>query len=130
MFVKAGGYYPRDFLGGEAALLALDLYRAGAWRVYAPHLTVHHYPSMQRDVHTRVSVSTRNAVRTAWLGWPAGAALAHTLRMLPRLWRERGVTHALAGLPWILREHAIPPKVERLRRRVDDAARRRIRTRA
>lgn len=130
-FVKAGGYHPRDFLGGEEALLALDLYRAGAWLVYAPHLTVHHYPSMQRDVHTRVSVATRNTVWTAWLRWPAGAALAHTLRMLPRLRRERGVTHALAGLLGILRErHAIPPEVERLRRRIDDAARRRTRARA
>ena len=130
-FVKAGGYHPRYFLGGEEALLALDLYRAGAWLVYAPHLTVHHYPSKQRDVHARASVSTRNAVWTAWLRWPAGAALAHTLRMLPRLWRERGVTPALAGLPWILRERqAIPPEVERMRRRVDDAERRRTRARA
>ena len=130
-FVKAGGYHPRYFLGGEEALLALDLYRAGAWLVYAPHLTVHHYPSKQRDVHARASVSTRNAVWTAWLRWPASAALAHTLRMLPRLWRERGVTPALAGLPWILRERqAIPPEVERMRRRVDDAERRRTRARA
>jgi len=130
-FVKAGGYHPRYFLGGEEALLALDLYRAGAWLVYAPHLTVHHYPSKQRDVHARASVSTRNAIWTAWLRWPAGAALAHTLRMLPRLWRERGVTPALAGLPWILRErHPIPPEVERMRRRVDDAERRRTRARA
>ncbi|RQS14814.1 glycosyltransferase family 2 protein [Burkholderia sp. Bp8998] len=130
-FLRAGGYHPRYFLGGEEALLALDLYRAGAWLVYAPHLTVHHYPSMQRDVQTRVSVSTRNAVWTAWLRWPAGAALGNTIRMLPRLWRERCVARAFAGLSWILRERRpIPPHVERMRRRLRDEARRRADARA
>lgn len=127
-YLRAGGYHPRYFLGGEEALLALDLYRAGAWLVYAPQLTVHHYPSTQRDARARRSVSTRNDVWTAWLRWPAGAAFAHTVRMLPRLRRERGILPALAGLPWILRERrAIPPHVERMRRRLDDAARQRAR---
>ncbi|MDN8069712.1 glycosyltransferase family 2 protein [Burkholderia vietnamiensis] len=127
-YLRAGGYHPRYFLGGEEALLALDLYRAGAWLVYAPQLTVHHYPSTQRDARVRRSVSTRNDVWTAWLRWPAGAAFAHTVRMLPRLRRECGILPALAGLPWILRERrAIPPHVERMRRRLDDAARQRAR---
>ncbi|KVR87567.1 glycosyltransferase family 2 protein [Burkholderia vietnamiensis] len=127
-YLRAGGYHPRYFLGGEEALLALDLYRAGAWLVYAPQLTVHHYPSTQRDARARRSVSTRNDVWTAWLRWPAGAAFAHTVRMLPRLRRERGILPALAGLPWILRERrAIPPHVERMRRRLDDDARQRAR---
>jgi GT2 family glycosyltransferase len=125
-FLNAGGYHPRYFLGGEEALLALDLYRAGMWLVYAPHLTVHHYPSMQRDVKTRVSVSTRNAVWTAWLRWPARAALAHTVRMLPQLGRERAIVRTFAGLPWILRERrAIPPHVEHMRRQLDGERRRR-----
>lgn len=127
-YLRAGGYHPRYFLGGEEALLALDLYRAGAWLVYAPQLTVHHYPSTQRDARARRSVSTRNDVWTAWLRWPAGAAFAHTVRMLPRLRRERGILPALAGLPWILRERrAIPPHVERMRRHLDDDARQRAR---
>ncbi|WP_338340660.1 glycosyltransferase family 2 protein [Burkholderia vietnamiensis] len=127
-YLRAGGYHPRYFLGGEEALLALDLYRAGAWLVYAPQLTVHHYPSTQRDARARRSVSTRNDVWTAWLRWPAGAAFAHTVRMLPRLRRERGILPALAGLPWLLRERrAIPPHVERMRRRLDDDARQRAR---
>lgn len=127
-YLRAGGYHPRYFLGGEEALLALDLYRAGAWLVYASQLTVHHYPSTQRDARARRSVSTRNDVWTAWLRWPAGAAFAHTVRMLPRLRRERGILPALAGLPWILRERrAIPPHVERMRRRLDDDARQRAR---
>ena len=70
-FMQAGGYHPRYFLGGEEALLALDLYRAGGWLVYAPRLTVHHHPSPQRDARTRARVTARNAVWTAWLRWPA-----------------------------------------------------------
>ncbi|EGD00158.1 glycosyl transferase family protein, partial [Burkholderia sp. TJI49] len=64
---------------------------------------------------------------TAWLRWPTAAALAHTLRTLPNLRRERAILRTFAGLPWILRERrAIPPHVERMRRRlIDDDARRR-----
>ncbi|AIO30781.1 glycosyltransferase [Burkholderia pseudomultivorans] len=126
-FVRAGGYHPRYFIGGEEALLALDLYGAGAWLAYAPQLTVHHYPSSLRDARTRARVAARNAAWTAWLRWPTAAALAHTLRTLPNLRRERAILRTFAGLPWILRERrAIPPHVERMRRRlIDDDARRR-----
>ncbi|HEF5156158.1 glycosyltransferase family 2 protein [Burkholderia multivorans] len=131
-FVRAGGYHPRYFLGGEEALLALDLCAAGDWLVYAPTLTVHHYPSTARDARTRASVAARNDAWTAWLRWPAGAALVHTVRMLPRLRRERGLVRAFAGLPWILRERrAIAPHVERMRRLIAaDDARRNARARA
>jgi hypothetical protein len=47
--------------------------------------------------------------------------------MLPRLRRECGILPALAGLPWILRERRAIRRVERMRRRLDDAARRRAR---
>ncbi|MBP0715528.1 glycosyltransferase [Burkholderia sola] len=124
-FVHAGGYHPRYFLGGEEALLALDLTRAGHWLVYAPRLTVHHYPSTQRDRPTRERTAARNAVWTAWLRWPAAAACLHTVRMLPLLRRERAIVHTFAGLPWILRERrAIPPHVERMRRRLERDPRR------
>ncbi|OXI92351.1 MULTISPECIES: glycosyltransferase family 2 protein [Burkholderia] len=124
-FMQAGGYHPRYFLGGEEALLALDLYRAGGWLVYASRLTVHHHPSTQRDSLTRSRVTTRNAVWTAWLRWPAPAALRHTVRLLPRLWRERMLARTFAGLAWTLRERrTIPPHVERLRRQLERDARR------
>ncbi|MDN7424915.1 glycosyltransferase family 2 protein [Burkholderia sp. AU45388] len=118
-FVHAGGYHPRYFLGGEEALLALDLTRAGHWLVYAPGLTVHHHPSTRRDRPTRERTAARNAVWTAWLRWPAAAAWLHTVRMLPLLRRERAIVRTFAGLPWIVRERrAIPPHVERMRRRL------------
>ncbi|MEF9441976.1 glycosyltransferase [Burkholderia sp. 1B3(2022)] len=124
-FVHAGGYHPRYFLGGEEALLALDLTRAGHWLVYAQRLTVHHYPSTQRDRPTRERTAARNAVWTAWLRWPAAAACLHTVRMLPLLRRERAIVRTFAGLPWIPRERrAIPPHVERMRRRLERDPRR------
>ncbi|KVQ52069.1 glycosyl transferase [Burkholderia cepacia] len=129
-FVQAGGYHPRYFLGGEEALLAFDLYGAGHWLVYAPHLTVHHYPSPRRDGPARASVAARNSTWTAWLRWPAAAAWLYTVRRLPLLCRERAIARTLAGLPWILRERrAIPPHVERMRRRLDRDARRDAETR-
>ncbi|CAG9248532.1 Glycosyl transferase family protein [Burkholderia cepacia] len=129
-FVQAGGYHPRYFLGGEEALLAFDLYGAGHWLVYAPHLTVHHYPSPRRDGPARASVAARNATWTAWLRWPAAAAWLYTVRRLPLLRRERAIARTLAGLPWILRERrAIPPHVERMRRRLDRDTRRDAETR-
>ncbi|KVK84670.1 glycosyl transferase [Burkholderia cepacia] len=124
-FVAAGGYHPRYFLGGEEALLALDLCGAGHWLVYAPHLTVHHYPSARRDRPTRERIAARNAVWTAWLRWPAAAASLHTVRQLPLLCRERAIVRTFAGLPWILRERrAIAPHVERMRRRLERESRR------
>ncbi|KWB14122.1 glycosyl transferase [Burkholderia cepacia] len=129
-FVQAGGYHPRYFLGGEEALLAFDLYGAGHWLVYAPHLTVHHYPSPRRDGPARASVAARNATWTAWLRWPVAAAWLYTVRRLPLLRRERAIARTLAGLPWILRERrAIPPHVERMRRRLDRDTRRDAETR-
>ena len=124
-FVRAGGYHPRYFLGGEEALLALDLYRAGHWLVYAPGLTVHHHPSTRRDRTMRAHTAARNAVWTAWLRWPAAAAWLHTARMLPLLRRERAVVRTFAGLPWILRERrTIPPRIEHMRRLLERDTRR------
>ena len=60
-FLQAGGYEPRLFLGGEEALLTLDLVTRG-WQVaYAPQLTVHHYPSTVRDGEGRRHCLVRNA---------------------------------------------------------------------
>ncbi|AKM32300.1 glycosyl transferase [Pandoraea faecigallinarum] len=123
-FIAAGGYHPRFFLGGEEALLALDMAARGWTLVYSDQLTVHHYPSLVRDVATRRATLARNEVWTAWLRLPLGAALRQTWRLAPRVWREAGGIagwgHTLRGLPWTLRERrVIPPRVEAMRRRVE-----------
>jgi GT2 family glycosyltransferase len=127
-FVAAGGYHPRFFLGGEEALLALDIAAQGWTLVYSDQLTVHHYPSLMRDAVSRRATLARNAVWTAWLRLPLGAALRQTWRLAPKVWREAGGVagwvQTLKGLAWTLRERSvIPRRVERMRRRVEAAER-------
>src|SRR5690606_26210424 len=69
-FLAAGGYEPRFFIGGEEALLALDLLALGWHIVYCPALTVHHYPSARRDARLRHRLLARNALWVAWLRRP------------------------------------------------------------
>ncbi|AJP57595.1 glycosyl transferase [Pandoraea vervacti] len=125
-FVAAGGYHPRFFLGGEEALLALDIAARGWTLVYSDQLTVHHYPSLVRDTVARRATLARNAIWTAWLRFPLCAALQQTWRHAPNVWREAGGivgwAHTLRGLSWILRERSvIPRRVEAMRQRVEAA---------
>lgn len=81
-YLEAGGYEPRFFVGGEEALLTLDLTDAG-WRVvYLPDLIVHHYPSPQRDRKDRHRIVSRNAIWLAWLRLPLLTSVRETRRML------------------------------------------------
>ena len=118
-FLEAGGYEPRFLIGGEEALLSLDLLARG-WRIsYAPQLTVHHYPSAQRDSAARRRLLRRNALWLAWLRLPAGMALADTVRAcLAALHRREdalAVLDALRGLRWALaRRKVIPAPLARM----------------
>jgi GT2 family glycosyltransferase len=117
-FLAAGGFEPRFFIGGEEELLAVDLVAGGWWLCYVPRLVVHHYPSERRDAPSRRWHILRNALWCAWLRRPLPAALRKSWRLVcaaPRT-REtwRGLTAALAGLPWVLRQRrVVPPEVER-----------------
>ncbi len=85
-FREAGGYWPPLFIGGEEALLALDLLEQG-WRIlYAPSIAARHWPSPSRDAARRRRLLARNALLVAWMRLPWDAALASA-------WE------ALAGLP-------------------------------
>jgi GT2 family glycosyltransferase len=118
-FLEAGGYEPRFLIGGEEALLSLDLLARG-WRIgYAPQLTVHHYPSAQRDSALRRRLVRRNALWLAWLRLPARMLLADTagacLAALRSRDDARAVLAALRGLPWALaRRKVIPPPLAQL----------------
>jgi len=120
-FLAAGGYEPRLFIGGEEGLLTLDLAARG-WRLaYVPALTVHHYPSQQRDVVRRRNCLARNALWICWMRLPLRLALRETMRILRAARRDGGVASglldALSGLPWVLaRRRVIPPQVARLYR--------------
>jgi len=117
-FLAAGGFDPRLRIGGEEELLAADMAAAGWWLCYVPDLIVHHYPSRQRDAYARRWHIVRNALWFAWLRRPLSAALRRTLFLLRSAPRDRavlrGVSSALAGLPWVLRNRRVlPSEVER-----------------
>lgn len=122
---RAGGYHPRLFIGGEETLLALDLAALGWHLVYCPELIAYHQPCPIRAHRLRRRLLARNAIWSAWLRLPAGAALRESLRMVPALLREGGLVGCVdtaRGLPWILRERTvIPPTVQQLRRYLGSA---------
>lgn len=124
-FLDAGGYHPRLFIGGEETLLALDLVVRGWHLVYVPALTVYHHPCPIREVKRRKGLLARNAIWSAWLRLPVGAAVRLSLSHLPALLRESGAAGCVdlcRGLPWIWRERRVIPRhVEAMRRAVDAA---------
>lgn len=116
-FLAAGGYREQFFVGGEEALLALDLTAGGRAVVYLPSLTVRHFPSLQRDNGQRRIVLIRNALWVAWLRLPLAAALSESLRICreARAWRPllAALAQSLREVRWIWRERKVlPPEVQ------------------
>lgn len=123
-FFDGGGYDPQFFIGGEEALLALDLVARGWSLVYADALTVHHLPSPRRDAAKRRHLLARNALWVAWLRRPWRSAAARSVQVLRAAAREgvalRAFAAALARLPWVLRRREpLPAPVEALYRRLE-----------
>jgi N-acetylglucosaminyl-diphospho-decaprenol L-rhamnosyltransferase len=117
-FLAAGGFSARLWLGGEEELLASDLARAGWQMAYVPTVVAHHHASKLRDPHLRRRHGIRNTLWFTWLRRPVPSALRRTVRLLRRLPRDAvslgGVSEAVRGLPWVLRERAVvPDHVER-----------------
>lgn len=112
-FLQAGGYEPKLFIGGEEALLALDLATRGWSMVYSDALTVHHYPSSSRDAVARRRLLTRNALWVAWLRRHPVSALRHTLNALRSSVQDRaalsGCIDALGALRWVIRHRRMVP---------------------
>ncbi len=116
-FLSVGGFEARFFLGGEEALVALDLTAAGWAIAYCGDVVAHHYPSPLRDARSRRRLLIRNGLWLAWLRRPARSALRETLRAARLALGEPaaalGLLQAVAGLPWALRNRrVIPPHVE------------------
>ena len=117
-YLQAGGFHPRYGVGGEEALLAADLARAGWDLVYVDDLVAHHHPSPSRDRRARRTTAIRNDLWSAWLRrrWPVALRRSAGLVAGARgdAAARRGVVAAVAGLPWVLAERAaVPPGVER-----------------
>lgn len=111
VFLQAGGYWPRFFIGSEEALLAMDILDAGHQIVYAPALIVHHWPSQQRDSGQRILLTERNAIWSAWLRLPWRMAWRRTrasVRSATELaQRCRIVLSALPGIPAVLKNRRV-----------------------
>jgi GT2 family glycosyltransferase len=110
--LAAGGFEERFGIGGEEALLTMDLVAAGWTASYAADVVAHHHPDPGRRRGRRRAI-VRNDLWTAWLRRPGGVAMAATLRALtPR--RLGGLADALAGSAWVWRERRVlPAPVER-----------------
>jgi N-acetylglucosaminyl-diphospho-decaprenol L-rhamnosyltransferase len=117
-FLEAGGFSERLWLGGEEELLASDLARAGWHMTYLPEVIAHHHASRLRDQHLRRRHGIRNTLWFTWLRRPLPGAALRTVRLIRRLPRDRitaqGVSDAIRGLPWVLRERRpVPAALER-----------------
>jgi GT2 family glycosyltransferase len=107
-FLDAGGYWAPFFIGGEEALLAMDILDAGGIIAYAPALEVSHWPSSFRDATLRRRTTARNELWTAWMRLPwlmAARRTVHLLKTLPSLSVRIGVVCAAAYGWRQVREH-------------------------
>jgi GT2 family glycosyltransferase len=123
-FVGAGGFEARFFLGGEEALLAMDMAAAGWALAYVEEITVHHRPSPRRDRAGRRRLLLRNALWCAWLRRPLPVAIRATAVALRTCVRDPrlgpALASAIAGLPWVVRERrVVPVELERGLRRLE-----------
>lgn len=123
-FLDAGGYEPRFFLGGEEALVAVDMTAAGWSIAYVPEVVAHHHPSAARDRARRRLLLARNALWFAWLrrAWrPALRETGHAVRRAARdPLARRALFEALRGAGWAWRHRRpLPERVEAMLRRLE-----------
>jgi GT2 family glycosyltransferase len=126
VFREVGGYEPRLFIGGEEALVSLDVLDRGYAIVYCDGLTVSHHPSPSRDAPLRRRMLARNAALVAWLRLPLREAIAASCRMLTVCAKEgafmRDAARLVADTAWALpRRHVVDAMVLDMRRQVREA---------
>ncbi|HEX8103507.1 MAG TPA: glycosyltransferase [Solirubrobacteraceae bacterium] len=115
-FLGVGGFERRMGIGGEEALLAVDLSAAGWELAYVDDVVTHHHPAEAGVRPGRRAREVRNALWSDWLRRPAAPALARTASVLGRSVRDadarQGVAEAVRELPWALRSRRrVPPEV-------------------
>jgi len=108
-FLAVGGFCERYGVGGEEALLAIDLIDAGWSLVYRDDVIAIHEPSKVRDVRARRRTVARNAVWTSWLRRPFAVAAASTLHVLATFDRAAllGVWDATRSIAWVVRNRRV-----------------------
>ncbi len=107
-FLAVGGFHERLGIGGEEALLAIDLARTGWGLAYVDDVVAHHAPAGRRDPAARRRVVERNRLWLAALRRPLGTAArcfgGTAARSLADADARAALLRALGGLPWIARE--------------------------
>jgi GT2 family glycosyltransferase len=107
-FLECGGFHPRYGVGGEEALLAIDLARRGWQLAYRDEIVAHHHPEVSGARPGRRARMVRNDLWTAWLRGDASHALALTCQVLKASLKDaetrNGLLQAMRGVPWVLRE--------------------------
>jgi GT2 family glycosyltransferase len=127
-FLGVGGFHRCFGIGGEEALVAMDIAAAGWELAYVDQLVVYHHPSPRRDPAARRRTLVRNELWTSWLRRPARTACRQTLRAARVALRDpatrAGLLQAARGLPWVLRERRpVTAEIEADLRRLADGVR-------
>ncbi len=111
-FLEAQGFCERFLIGGEEALLAIDMRAAGWDLCYVERLVAVHAPDGAERAG-RSWRNRRNDLWTSWLRMPARRAVRDTLDLARDARGDaaarRALVAALPGLPWALR-HRRPPR--------------------
>jgi GT2 family glycosyltransferase len=112
-FLEVGGFPANSAIGGEEALVAVDLAARGWWICYGADLVVYHYPSLVRDAALRQVHEVRNALWFAWLRRPLRRAVWQTcsaaVAAIQHSDARRGLGLALVELPRMLRQRKVLP---------------------
>jgi GT2 family glycosyltransferase len=124
VFLSVGGFADRFGIGGEEALLAVDLAAAGWERAYVKDVVAHHHhPPPQPDPGPRRRVVARNDLWFAWMRRRMPGVFWRTARLVARAADpagRAGVADAFRGLPAVLRlRRPVPPALDRQLRLVD-----------
>ena len=121
--LEVGGFEERMGIGGEEALLSLELAARGYRQVYAERVVAHHAPD-RGERPGRLRNVVRNELLVAWLRRPLPSALRRTARLAVDHGRSReamlGAVDALREAQWVARERrAVDPSLERALRTID-----------
>jgi GT2 family glycosyltransferase len=108
VLLDAGGFHRHFGIGGEEALVAMDVAAAGWEIAYVEEVVAHHHPSRSRDPLARRRILARNDLWTSWLRRPGPDVRRRTLRTARAAVRDpavrAGLLEAARGLPWVLTE--------------------------
>ncbi|WP_083812451.1 glycosyltransferase family 2 protein [Pusillimonas sp. T7-7] len=126
-FIDAGGYWPPFSMGGEEALMALDMEERGWHVVYAADVVGRCFPSGREDSRLRERRRIRNDIWLTWMRRPWRPAWRRTCKQLGHARLKRIFWRTLAdvavGMPRVLcQRRVISPSLENMRALFDAEA--------